>query len=430
MRQGDFTDIDAIGDSMKTQPSSPGACTARIISFAMSLITTILLCSSVAAAVLPLPKYNVSVNDVSVSGFSSGADMAVQMHFAYSKTIKKGAGVIAGAPYYCSQGNVAMSVSACMLNTAPRNLPYLYSVISTWSGNGYIDPTSNMAASKVYLLSGTLDTTVKQPVMNDLRTMYANYLPAANIFYKNDLAAEHSSPTDFFGGACTFNGIPYVDNCNFDAAGAILSWIYGPLNAKNVSTLSGVFINFDQAPFWGNFNPVMHGMATSGYVYVPASCAAGQACKLHVAFHGCLQSAATPGVDIAFYKNAGYNRWADTNNIIVLYPQTVATTANPGGCWDWWGSDDLNYPAKSGGQMVAIKTMIDRIVSGNTSAPYTCAHWYDSNYMHVYYGRAYVGSDGQAYAVNSNQYLGYYNTFAYTDVRRTAAGYYSYGSCS
>lgn len=430
MRHRDFTDIDAIGDSMKTQPSSPDACTARIISFAMSLITTILLCSSVAAAVLPLPKYNVSVNDVSVSGFSSGADMAVQMHFAYSKTIKKGAGVIAGAPYYCSQGNVAISVSACMLNTSTRNLPYLYSVINTWSGNGYIDPTSNMAASKVYLLSGTLDTTVKQPVMNDLRTMYANYLPAANIFYKNDLAAEHAVPTDFFGSACGFNGIPYVDNCNFDAAGAILNWLYGQLNAKNVSTLSGVFINFDQAPFWGNFNPVMHGMATSGYAYVPASCAAGQACKLHVAFHGCLQSAATPGVDIAFYKNAGYNRWADTNNMIVLYPQTVATTANPGGCWDWWGSDDLNYPAKSGGQMVAIKTMIDRIVSGNTAAPYTCSHWYDSNVMHVYYGRAYVGSDGQAYAVNSNQYLGYYNTFAYTDVRRTAAGYYSYGSCS
>jgi poly(3-hydroxybutyrate) depolymerase len=413
---------------MSSYLSLRGARAARFLSFAMSLITTILLCASATAAVLPLPKYNVSVNDVSVSGFSSGADMAVQMHFAYSKTIKKGAGVIAGAPYYCSQGNVTISVMACMLNTAPRNLPYLYSIINTWSGNGYIDPTSNMAASKVYLLSGTLDSTVKQPVMNDLRTMYANYLPAANIVYKNDLAVEHSIPTDYYGGACTFNGGPFVDNCNFDTAGEILSWLYGSLNAKNVSTLSGVFINFDQAPFWGNFNPVMHGMASSGYAYVPASCAAGQACKLHIAFHGCLQNAATVGT--AFYQSAGYNRWADTNKMIVLYPQTVATAANPGGCWDWWGSDDLNFPGKSGGQMVAIKTMIDRIVSGNTATPYTCAHWYDSNYMHVYYGRAYVGSDGQAYAVNSNQYLGYYSLGAYTDVRRTAAGYYSYGSCS
>jgi len=86
------------------------------------------------------------------------------------------------------------------------------------------------------------------------------------------------------------------------------------------------------------------------------------------------------------------------------------------------------FPAKSGGQMVAVKTMIDRIVSGDQSAPYTCSHWYDNNVDHVYYGRAYT-SGGNVYATNSNQYLGYYSVYAYTDVRRTSAGYYAYGSC-
>jgi poly(3-hydroxybutyrate) depolymerase len=392
-------------------------------------IAAVLACllSSSAFGAVVLPKYNVSVNDVSVSGLSSGAYMAAQMHFAYSKTIKKGAGIVAGGPVYCSQGNVTIATGPCMADTGSRNLPYLESVVNTWSGNGYIDPTSNLAASKVYLLSGTLDSTVKQPVMNDLQSMYANYINAANIFYKNNLAAEHSIPTDFFGNGCSVNASPYVNNCNFDTAGEILKWIYGPLNAKNVSTLSGSFVNFDQAAFWGNFNPNTHGMASSGYAYVPANCAAGQVCKLHVAFHGCKQSVATVGT--AFYQNAGYNRWADTNNMIVLYPQATTTVANPNGCWDWWGYDDVNFPAKSGGQMVAVKTMIDRVVSGNAAAPYTCSHWYDSNYWHVYFGRAYVGSDGQAYAVNSNQYLGYYSTAAYTDVRRTSAGYYAYGSC-
>jgi poly(3-hydroxybutyrate) depolymerase len=137
--------------------------------------------TSAFAAVVALPKYNVSVNDVSVSGFSSGADMAVQMHFAYSKTVKKGAGIIAGGPYYCSQGNAAISVGPCMANTGSRDVPYLNSVVNTWSGNGYIDPTSNMSTSKVYLLSGTIDSTVRQPVMDDLKTMYGSYLPAANI---------------------------------------------------------------------------------------------------------------------------------------------------------------------------------------------------------------------------------------------------------
>jgi poly(3-hydroxybutyrate) depolymerase len=410
---------DTIGDSMTVRTGAPGKLAAFLIS---------LLSSSAFGAVVTLPAYNVSVNEVSVSGFSSGAHMAAQMHFAYSKTIKKGAGIVAGGPVYCSQGNAAISIGPCMLDTGSRNLPYLLSVVNTWSGNGYIDPTSNLAASKVYLLSGTLDSVVRQPVMNDLNTMYTSYISAANIFYKNNLTAEHSIPTDFFGNDCTYNGAPYVNNCNFDTAGEILKWIYGPLNAKNVSTLSGSFINFDQAAFWGNFNPNTHGMASSGYAYVPASCAVGQACKLHVAFHGCRQNVATVGT--AFYQNAGYNRWADTNKMIILYPQATVTAANPQGCWDWWGYDDVNFPGKSGGQMVAIKTMIDKIVSGNAAAPYSCSHWFDSNYWHVYYGRAYVGLDGQAYAVNSNQYLGYYSTFAYTDVRRTSAGYYAYGSCS
>jgi len=315
-----------------------------------------------------------------------------------------------------------------MAYTGSRNLPYLISVVNTWSGNGYIDPTANMSASKVYLLSGTIDSTVRQPVMDDLKTMYANYLSAANIYYKNNLAAEHSVPTDFFGNGCSVNGLPFVDNCNFDTAGEILKWIYGPLNAKNPGALTGSFINFDQSAFWGNGNPNFYSMASSGYAYVPAACTAGQACKLHVAFHGCLQSASVAGA--AFYQNAGYNRWADTNKIIVLYPQMIVTANNPGGCWDWWGYEDVNFPAKSGGQMVAIKTMIDKIVGGNTAAPFTCSHWYASNYSHVVNGRAYIGTDGQVYTVNSNQYLGYYLTTAYTDVRRTSAGYYAYGSCS
>ena len=401
--------------------------TATAIAIAIAATLACLLSTGALGAVVALPKYNVSVNDVSVSGLSSGGYMAAQLHFAYSKTIRKGAGIVAGGPVYCSQGNVLIALGPCGAGPGSRNLAYLTSVLTTWSGNGYIDATSNLAASRVYLFSGSLDSTVRPPVMNDLKSMYASFLSPANIAYKSNLAAEHAMPTDFFGNSCAINASPYVSNCNFDAAGGMLTWLYGALNAKNAGALGGIFVNFDQAAFWGNFNPTTHGMAASGYAYVPANCIAGQACKLHVALHGCKQNAATVGV--SFYQNAGYNRWADTNNMIVLYPQATATVANPKGCWDWWGYDDVNFTGKSGGQMVAIKTMIDRVVSGNASAPFTCSHWYDSNYAHVYYGRAYVGGDGQAYAVNSNQYLGFYSSMAYTDVRRTSAGYFAYGTC-
>jgi len=56
-------------------------------------------------------------------------------------------------------------------------------------------------------------------------------------------------------------------------------------------------------------------------------------------------------------KHAGYNPWADTNHIIVVYPQTVASAGtNPNGCWNWFDYNylDPGYAKKSGVQMQAI----------------------------------------------------------------------------
>jgi len=73
-------------------------------------------------------------------------------------------------------------------------------------------------------------------------------------------------------------------------------------------------------------------------------------------------------------KNTGYNRWADTNNIIVLYPQAISTMTrdletkasvpNMNGCWDWIGWYGTDFDVKSGKQSAAMKRMIDRITGG------------------------------------------------------------------
>ena len=392
----------------------------------LALSIDALACASAFAKPVVLPKYNVSFSDVSVSGVSSGGYMAAQMHFAYSGTIRKGAGIIAGGPVYCSQGVLKIATGPCMADTGARNLPLLIATLKTWSRNGYIDPVSNLAGSKVYLFSGTADSTVRQPVMDDLNKMYVNFIGNANVRYRNDVAAEHGMPTSGYGNACNVKGSPYINACKVDAAGAILNWIHGPLKPANDGVLSGSFINFDQRAYWNERDPGRHGMADDGWAYVPVDCAAGQPCKLHVVFHGCRQNAATIGD--RFYKNAGYNQWADTGNIIVLYPQTKATSANPNACWDWWGYDDVNFSGKSGGQMIAIKTMIDHIVSGNAAAQFVCTDQSAGNYAHVHNGRAYVFG-GRVHAVNSNQYLGYYLPFPSTSVRQTSPGYYAAGTC-
>ena len=39
-----------------------------------------------------------------------------------------------------------------------------------------------------------------------------------------------------------------------------------------------------------------------------------------------------------FARHTGYNEVGELNNIIMLYPQAIATNVtNPAGCWDWWG---------------------------------------------------------------------------------------------
>jgi poly(3-hydroxybutyrate) depolymerase len=332
-------------------------------------IRQVLLCTltgaafGASAAPVSLPSYNIDPALSSVSGLSSGGFMAVQLHVAYSATFRAGAGIVAGGPFDCAQGSVVTATGPCMAATSASK-PATSTLISTtnsWASQGSIDATSNLAASRVYLYSGSIDSTVKQLVMNEANTYYQHYINSANIFYKNNLASEHAMVTDDFGSGCSVKASPYINDCNFDLAGEILKWLYGPLNARNTGTLSGSFIEFNQAEFIAS--PASHGMAASGWAYVPASCGAGQQCKIHVVLHGCQQDPTK--IQDRYYRNTGYNRWADTNNIVLLYPQTApSSSGNPNGCWDWWGYDDVNYAKKSGRQMAAIKAMVDRVAAG------------------------------------------------------------------
>jgi hypothetical protein len=114
-------------------------------------------------------------------------------------------------------------------------------------------------------------------------------------------------------------------------------------------------------------------MAETGFVYVPTICQAGAACRVHIALHGCKQSSETIGTD--FVRHAGYNEWADANNIIVLYPQAAPSAlgdftmpVNPEGCWDWFGYTNSDYTRKAGRQIGALKAMLDRVTSGANAA--------------------------------------------------------------
>ena len=319
---------------------------------------TLFACLGLSHAAQPLPQLRIDKTQTSLSGVSSGGYMAVQLHVAYSATFKKGVGVVAAGPFYCAQGSVTYATGRCMTHGTSIPVSSLVSTTNTWASSGYVDATSNLAASKVYLFSGTQDSVVDTGVVDDLKTYYQSYVPAANIAYVKSLAAEHALLTDDYGAACATKSEPYINDCDYDQAGAILSHLYGALNPRNNGALSGSLIEYDQTGFTTG-----HALGSSGYVYVPASCAAGATCRIHVALHGCKQNAATVGAQYA--QRTGYNRWADTNNIVVLYPQTGVTATN--GCWDWWGYDTTDYAKKSGPQMKAVKAMVDQLASGTSA---------------------------------------------------------------
>ena len=406
------------------------------IRFLTPVIAWVLAGAAHAAA--PLPVLNIDKTQITVSGLSSGGFMANQLGYAHSSTFK-GVGVFAAGPYMCAGHS---NYTACMYNATISSsaLGTMQADLNNWSGTA-IDPKSNVAAQKVYLFVGTSDTTVGPNPMNAVRTQYLdNGVATANLSYVQRSGTAHVLPTDFDASGntgCGTSASPYIANCGYDGAKAVLTQLYGTLNARNDSPAAANYVEFDQTAF--STNP---GLASSGWAYIPANCAAGQSCKLHVALHGCQQNYATIGDK--FVRNTGFSRWADTNSIVVLFPQTrvdniARSTAasgllpNPNGCWDWVGWYGSNFAQKAGTQVAAIKAMVDQVSGGDpgdpgdpgTPAP-VC--FTSSNYTHTVSGRAYA-LYGLTYANGSNQAMGLWNIYATTTLKRTAPNYYVIGTC-
>lgn len=297
-----------------------------------------------------LPKLKIDAAQTSVSGISSGGYMASQLHVAHSSRFPLGMAGIASGPYDCAEGNVMNAIGRCLGN-ADIPVDALVALTQKRAKDGLIDPVENLVKARVYVFNGSKDTVVKPVAGQALAKYYAAIAPAATISQKTDVPAEHAFITDGPGAECTAKAVPWLNNCGFDLAGALLSHLYGKLEARSdkaTGTLHEVAQADDKLP----------SLDSKAWVYVPKSCAEGATCRLHVALHGCRHNALT--VNESFVRDAGYNRWADSNRLVVLYPQTGKAAVNA--CWDWWGYSSPDYATKKAPQMQAILAMMDRLV--------------------------------------------------------------------
>jgi hypothetical protein len=91
--------------------SAPGFCRRWVhLIFAVALLAG--AAKELAAQSPPLSEYNIDASQTSVSGLSSGGYMAVQFEVAFSSLVR-GAGIIAGGPYYCAHGDPITATSLC-----------------------------------------------------------------------------------------------------------------------------------------------------------------------------------------------------------------------------------------------------------------------------------------------------------------------------
>ncbi len=334
---------------------------------------------------------------VTVSGLSSGGFFAHQFHLAHSALVN-GAGIVAGGPYGCVEtitspywpyaplDRFSAALVACThysgdrfwgLRPAPPRAEDSLALVAEARRRGDIDDPTNLADDRVWLFLGERDEIVPAASAAAVRDLYeALGVRGARLRAEpNDprRPANHGMPVDRFLGDsrfpkrdCSEHRPPFVVECGRDAAELLLRHLHpGGFNGSPADPhAAGTLAAFDQTEFFDHRGATA-GLSGVGYLYVPAACQGGGACRLHVAFHGCRQNVDARGADRThddFVRDAGYNRWAAANRIVVLYPQTTDSALNPNRCWDFWGYTGPDYRARSGPQMRAVRSMIDRLL--------------------------------------------------------------------
>ncbi|MFJ3903604.1 poly(3-hydroxybutyrate) depolymerase [Streptomyces sp. NPDC090025] len=325
-----------------------------------------------AAAPAPVPgalgPYDIGA--VYTAGVSSGGYMATQLHVAYSGTVS-GSAAFASGPYDCAQNSLPTALNACMNTTQDLQAARLEQNLRDRSAQGQVDPVANLAGDPVYVFSGTGDSTVRQPVATALADLYGRF--GATVRYNRSTAAGHAWISPLGPNGCAVTQNPWINDCGFDAEAEFLGHLLGSV-APPAATPSGRLIRFDQNAYVPGGSAAAVSMDDNGFAYVPASCAQGARCSLMVALHGCKQGYGYQGFGTRFVENAYLNEYADTNAMVVLYPQAAptATLENPNGCWNWWGYlGDSAYARHGGKQIEAIMGMVRALRGGGTTPPPT-----------------------------------------------------------
>ena len=228
-----------------------------------------------ASAAEQLPALGADLSATSVSGLSS-------IEVAHSSQIV-GAGIVAGGPFACAETEASKLVPFWPMAVAQNAQQALHKCMKTTlgvpdpkvlaerakelAGDGRSTLSPELASDNVYLFSGNEDQTVERRVVEAARHFLEEVgVPETNINLVEKQGG-HAFITEQGGATCGITAKPYVSNCNYGQAKAILAWIYGPLQDAAPEP-RGQFIVFDQQTFARPDN----GFAEEGVVYIAPPC--------------------------------------------------------------------------------------------------------------------------------------------------------------
>ncbi|WP_321883588.1 extracellular catalytic domain type 2 short-chain-length polyhydroxyalkanoate depolymerase [Paraburkholderia bannensis] len=340
-----------------------------------------------------LGRYAVLKGQSSISGLSSGAFMTVQLHLAHSASFS-GVGVIAGGPFRCAEsfrGAAPLAEDAyvqsaeyiCMsplTAAAGPDANRLADLARSTAQAGKIDPVANLKDDRVFLFSGTQDSVVHSTVVKCTELFYRQ-LGVNTLTFDDTVAAGHCIVTDNpEDSMLALNQPPYINRGDGMLSHKILRHLYDGLEDPSERP-TGRIVRFDQREFFDN--EARASMSEFGYAYLPRAVELdGKPARVHIVLHGCKQgygfvnfvNGREDVLNQVSYGNryittTGYNEIADSNNIIVLYPQAAGSDGsvqNPDGCWDWWGytSPDPQAPdyySRDAIQIRAIHRMLTQL---------------------------------------------------------------------
>mmetsp|Transcript_72701 Transcript_72701/g.168460 ORF Transcript_72701/g.168460 Transcript_72701/m.168460 type:complete len:452 (-) Transcript_72701:108-1463(-) len=311
-----------------------------------------------------------------VSGLSSGGDMAVNHFVAFSRSTT-GAAIVAGAPYGC---NLVEKDDTDWCGAGQPSVPWrvlldrLAVYIRRRAVAGLIDPPSALRGRRVYLFSGLADRVVRHSVMKALRSQLEGLVGPRSVVADFDVWAAHGWVVD--GSTCGPDG-SYCNPCccspgpllacpGHDVAGLALRQLYpGALHQSRAGTGAARWLSVPQAEYL----PPGHTLDGTGlwklaYLYVPLQCFGPRhseprrlptGCGVHVHYHGCGWGAQDTGFDVL--GRLGLLEWADPLRLVLVFPQ-ASHSVDVAGCWDWTGETGPLFDTKLGPQLNMVVSLV------------------------------------------------------------------------